>query len=153
MDKCINREEVDEHGTPHTTHIMYNYEFIDDFDQPLLGRVGNFLLKTVLHYKPESGVQDFPLVMINHQSENGDQNLFQSTLTAMPTKSHSIAPVSQNWGPKVYQKDNHIISLMVRMVAIWCLTRIHIVCACMDIEYCSYMHVHSCTLVLSCIAS
>ena len=151
MDKCINREEVDEHGTPHTTHIMYNYEFIDDFDQPLLGRVGNFLLKTALHYKPESGVQDFPLVMINHQSENGDQNLFQSTLTAMPTKSHSIAPVTQNWGPKVYQKDNHIISLMVRVVAIWCLTRIHIVCAWIlnTVATCMYTHVH----LYSCIAS
>ena len=117
MDKCITREEVDNNGTPYTTHIMYNYEFIDDFDKPILGRVGNFLLKTVLHYKPESGAQDFQLVMINHQSENGDQNLFPSTLTATPVKSHSIVPVTHNWGPKNYDKDNHIISLMVRVVA------------------------------------
>ena len=116
LDKCIIREEVDNNGTPSTTHIMYNYEFIDDFDKPILGRVGNFLLKTVLHYKPENGAQDFQLVMINHHSENGDQNLFPSTLTATPTKSHSIVPVAHNWGPKNYDKDNHIMSLMVRVL-------------------------------------
>ena len=120
LDKCITREEKDKNGTPYTTHILYNYEFVDDFDEPQLGRVGNFLLKKVLHYKSQK--KDIPLVITNPLSENG--NLFSSTESIASAKQSSTLssarkisaiPPAKNWGPKVYKKDNHTLSLMVRV--------------------------------------
>ena len=118
MDKCIETEEVDNNGTPYTTHITYNYEFIDDFDdKPQLDRLGNFLIKALLqYYKSDSKQKDVPLVMLNHlQLENGDQNvLASSTLpTVIPKQAPATSPV-ENWGPKVYDKDNHTMTSMVR---------------------------------------
>ena len=132
LDKCIIRTEEDNNGTPCTTHMLYNYEFIDDFDEPQLSRLGNFLLKTVLHYKSQK--REIPLVTVNHSLENGDLNLFMSTDCTVPTKqAHviqsarrhtvmrsarrpAIIPSTQNWGPKVYDKNNHIMTLMVRII-------------------------------------
>ena len=118
MDKCIETEEVDNNGTPCTTHITYNYEFIDDFDdKPQLDRLGNFLIKALLqYYKSDSKQKDVQLVMVNHlQLENGDQNvLASSTLpTVIPKQAPVTSPV-ENWGPKVYDKDNHTMTSMVR---------------------------------------
>ena len=117
MDKCIKTEEVDNNGTPYTTHITYNYEFIDDFDdKPQLDRLGNFLIKTVLqYYKSESKPRDVPLVMINHvQLENGDQSMLASTLPTTTAKQAPTISPEENWGPKVYDKENHTMTLMVR---------------------------------------
>ena len=115
MDKCIETEEVDNNGTPYTTHITYNYEFIDDFDdKPQLDRLGNFLIKALLqYYKSDSEQKDVPLVMVN--LENGDQNvLVSSTLpTMIPKQAPATLPI-ENWGPKVYNKDNHTMTSMVR---------------------------------------
>ena len=128
LDKCITRKEVDNNGTPYTTHIMYNYEFVDDFDEPQLGRVGKFLLKKVLHYKSQE--RDVPLVITNHLSENGNLSLFSSTESISPSKQStalpsarkiSAIPSTNNWGPKAYEKDNHTLSLMVRDIITSCI--------------------------------
>ena len=114
LDKCITRKEVDNNGTPYTTHIMYNYEFVDDFDEPQLGRVGNFLLKKVLHYKTTEE-KDIPLVIINQPKESGYHGSPLSSSSVESTKDLSAIPSVMNWGPKIYDKDNHTFSLMVRL--------------------------------------
>ena len=96
---------------------MYNYEFIDDFDdEPELDGLGNFLIKTVLQYfKSESEQRDVPLVMVNHlQLENGDQSMLASTLPTTTSKQAPTMSPEENWGPKVYAKENHTMTLMVR---------------------------------------
>ena len=116
MDKCITTEEQDNNGTPCVTQMMYNYEFIDDFDdKPQLDILGNFLLKTVKRYKSESYEKDIPMVTVNHQLENGDRNSLLSNQTAItPTvKQHFDILLAKNWGPKSYEKDNHTMTLMV----------------------------------------
>ena len=122
LDKCISRKEVDNNGTPYTTHIIYNYEFIDDFEEPQLGRVGKFLLQTVLRYKSQE--RDTPLVITNHLLENGNLSLLSSTESVIPTKQSSVLPstrkisaipLAKNWGPTFYEKGNHTLSLMVRV--------------------------------------
>ena len=125
LDKCILRKEVDNNGTPYTTHIIYNYEFIDDFEEPQLGRVGKFLLQTVLRYKSQE--RDTPLVITNHLLENGNLSLFSSTESIIPTKQPSVLPSTRkisaippakNWGPTFYEKGNHTLSLMVRVTSL-----------------------------------
>ena len=115
LDKCITREEKDNNGTPYTTQILYNYEFVDDFEEPQLGRVGKFLLKKVLHYKTIEE-KDIPLVMINQPPESGYHGSPVSSSSVGSTKEPSAVPSVKNWGPKVYDKDNHTLSLMVRVV-------------------------------------
>ena len=54
-----------QHGPPCTTQIMYNYEFPDDFHEHQLGKLGKFVLKTVLHYKSESegrDIRSYPVI-------------------------------------------------------------------------------------------
>ena len=114
LDKCITREEVDDNGTPYTTQIVYNYEFIDDFDEPQLGRLGRFLLKTILRYKSTSEKRDISLELIGHQSENSCQSSPLSNSSV--TKQTSVIPSVKNWGPNVYDKDNHTMTLMVRVI-------------------------------------
>ena len=113
MDKCITTYEVEENGTPNTTQMVYNYEFIDDFDEPQLSPMGMFLLKKVLCYKsPQSQDGDIQLTMINYQAENGDTNL---SFTSSPEQDTSAVSSVENWGPKIYDKYNHTMSLMVRV--------------------------------------
>ena len=116
MDKCITTEEQDNNGTPCVTQIMYNYEFIDDFDdKPQLGIFGSFLLKTVMRYKSDHQEKGIPMVMVNHQLENGDWNsLLSNQSITPPVKQHFDIPLAKNWGPKVYDKDNHTMALMVK---------------------------------------
>ena len=136
MDRCITREEVDNNGTPYTTQIVYNYEFIDDFDEPQLGRLGNFLLNTALRCKKRHPGQEIPLIMLNLQPENGDErvvnidkkaendeNLRSSSITSAKRPStvssgrkFSVIPLDINWGPNIYDKDNHTMALMVRVI-------------------------------------
>ena len=111
LDKCIIREEVDNNGTPYTTQIMYNYEFIDDFEEPQLGSVGKFLLKNV-----QKEEKDIPLEMINHPVENSHRGSTVSFLSVESNKEASTMLLTKNWGPKVYDKDNHTLSLMVRVI-------------------------------------
>ena len=122
LDKCITREEVDNNGTPCTTQMVYNYEFIDDADEPKLTKMGKFVLNTVLRYKTKSQERDFPLVVIsNHQSENGNENSHTSSSSITSAKQSSLQSAKQlpvishvkDWGPKEYEKDNHTLTLMV----------------------------------------
>ena len=125
LDRCITYDErQDSNGTIYTTRITYFYEFIDDFDEPKLNKLGKFVLEKVLCYKPESRVRDIPLVVMNHQSENGDENLRLSVASASPSRKPSMlstaklpsfVPSTEKWGPNVYDKDNHTFTLMVRL--------------------------------------
>ena len=109
----MTTEEQDINGTPSTTKIIYNYEFIEDFGEPQLGTLGKFLLERVLHYASESCMDDIPLMIMNNQVEGSDHELFLSTSYIKPTTNPMIIPSVQNWGPKVYDKDNHTMTLMV----------------------------------------
>ena len=88
---------------------MYNYEFIDDFNEPQLGTLGKFLLKRVLHNTSKSHMGDFPLFMMNSQAE-GSNILTSSTKS---TINPMIFPSAKQWGPNVYDKDNHTMAVMV----------------------------------------
>ena len=166
LDKCITRAEVEDNdGTLNTTQMMYNFEFIDDFDEPKLGRLGNFLLNKVQAIRNKSKSQgiDIPLVVINDQSGNEPhtstdnlQSEIGNEMSASPVSpSHRLSPVSSNkrpsavslskrfsavsstnefpvpsaanWGPKVYDKDNHTMTLMVRV-------RKHVAYTCMCVQ-------------------
>ena len=114
MDKCTTTYDVTENGTPHTTQIVYNYEFIDDFDEAQLSVMGSLMLKKVLHYKSQSQDGDIKLTMINHQAENGDTNLFSTSSPESVEQHNEHTKFSvEKWGPKVFDKDNHTMSLMV----------------------------------------
>ena len=127
LDKCITYDEKqDSNGTLYTTEITYIFEFIDDFDEPKLNKWRAFLLERVLRYKPESQLRDVPLVVMNHQLENGNGNVDSSITSAKrpsmvsTAKRPSLVPSTENWGPKVYDKDNHTLTLMVRLNLAWC---------------------------------
>ena len=126
MDRCITYDEMqDSNGTIYTTKITYFYEFIDDFDEPKLNKLRTFVLNRVLRYKPESEVRgDIPLVLMNHQLENGDENIRLSVASTAASRKPSMistsklpsfVPSTENWGPKDYDKDNHTLTLMVRL--------------------------------------
>ena len=115
LDKCTTTCEVEENGIPTATQIEYNYEFIDDFDVGKLSTLGNFLLNKVLRYKSQCQDRDIQLTVINHQAENGDTTL-SSTSSPEPVVQHNEQCTSvENWGPKVYDNENHTMSLMVRV--------------------------------------
>ena len=115
MDKCITTEEKDDNGAPLITQIMYNYEFIDDFDEPKLGRLDNFLLK-VLCYKSESRDKDASTVVLNPESVNWNQSYLPTNHPpTIPVKQSTDIPVGNSWGPNDYEKDNHTMTLMVRI--------------------------------------
>ena len=114
LDKCITTEEKDNNGTPSVTQIMYNYELIDDFDEPKLGRLDKFLLK-LLCYKSESQDKDTLTVVLNPESENWNQSyLPTSHPPTIPAKQSSDIPLTNSWGPSDYEKANHTMTLMVR---------------------------------------
>lgn len=96
-------------GTDGVTHITYNYEFIDDFDDPELGAMGNFMLEKLPSFKSKQQQRDIPLIMINKQAESNlsahRQSLRQSDI--------SIEFPQSNWRPHVFDKNNHTMSLMV----------------------------------------
>jgi len=100
MDKCIVTSE----GASGVTHITYNYEFIEDFDDPELGAVGKFMLEKVLPFKSKYTEGDVPLVMMNKHTEN---HLFVSEQSNVSLES------SSNCGPHTYDKSNHTLTLMV----------------------------------------
>ena len=98
LDKCIVTREVEVDGAKFVTHLMYNYEFIDDFCDPQLGMFGRCLVESILPSKskhPES----FPLV--NFDSEDA------TAVVQLPSNV-------KNWGPRKYDKRNHTMALMVR---------------------------------------
>jgi len=116
LDKCVTTEERDINGTPSTTQIVYNYEFIEDFNEPQLGTLGKFLLERVLHYTSKSHIDDIPLVMINNQVEGSGHHSFSSTTSIKPTTNPMTNSSVKDWGPKVYDKDNHTMALMVMVI-------------------------------------
>jgi len=109
LNKCVTTTERNINGIHSTTQIMYNYELIDDFDEPQLGTLGKFLLKRVLHYIPESRIDDIPLLMINNQVESSGL----STSSIKSATNPMIVPSVRKWKPKVYDKNNHTMALMV----------------------------------------
>ena len=118
LDKCITTNGHDKTGTPNTTQIVYNYEFIDDFDKPVLSHLEDFLLRKILRYKYQSQERDIPLMIINPLAKTHEPSLVPANLLPSPSlEQHSgqcnTISLLGNWGPKVYDKDNHTFSLMV----------------------------------------
>ena len=114
LDKCITTEEKDNNGTPSVTQILYNYEFIDDFDdEPQLDRLGKYLLSHCKKSEDQDKDRDqsAELVVINHHSENSNQDLYVSASSITPA---SIIPPAKHWGPKDYDRENHTMTLMVK---------------------------------------
>jgi len=97
LDKCIvvNEEET----SSGVTHITYNYEFIDDFNDTELGVVEKFLLNKALVFQSERPEDDILLTAMQ-----SDGSTIEQPTTLL---------VHSGWGPKVYNKDNHTMALMV----------------------------------------
>ena len=85
--------------------MTYNYEFIDDFDDPELGRVGKFILEKVLPNKFMHHEDDISLIVINKLTQN---DLF----SCEQMKPGSFESYSSH-GPHSFDKDNHTMTLMV----------------------------------------
>ena len=94
-------------GVGGVADITYNYEFIEDFDDPKLGTVGKFMVEKILPFKPEYTEGDIPLVMMNKHVQN---DLFVSEQLNASFESCSSS------GPHVYDKSNHTLTLMVIIV-------------------------------------
>ena len=97
MDKCIVVNEEETGGG--VTHITYNYEFIDDFDDTELGVIEKFLFNKALVFQSERPEGDILLTAMQNEESTIEQ---PTTLL-----------VRSGWGPKVYNKDNHTMALMV----------------------------------------
>ena len=142
FDKCITVNEDEVHGTLVITSMVYNYEFIDDFGDPRLGKFGKFLLKKVLPTRSKSQLLNNSVVLKNGPEiiENGDIDLEsldrEGTLESQEIASDrrrstleterltdrrttlaielDLEPlVVESWGPKDFDKDNHTMALMV----------------------------------------
>jgi len=100
MDKCIVTNE----GASGVTHITYNYEFIDDFADPELGRVGKFMLEKILPFKSKQQQHDVPLVVMNKLAQN------DLLVSEQPCASLEY---SSSWKPRVFDMSNHTMALMV----------------------------------------
>ena len=98
LDKCIVTKEIEVDGAKFVTHLMYNYEFVDDFDDPQLGMFGRCLVESILPSK-SSHRESFPFVKFDSEDA-----------TAVVESPSSM----KNWGPKKYNKRNHTMALMVR---------------------------------------
>jgi len=99
LDKCIVTKEVEVDGAPFVTHLFYNYEFLDDFDDPELGVIGKCLVDNILPSKSRHQENSFPFVR------------FDSEYATTVVESSSGV---KNWGPNTYDKRNHTMALMVR---------------------------------------
>ena len=98
LDKCIVTKEIEVDGAKFVTHLMYNYEFVDDFDDPQLGMFGKCLVESILPSKSNHR-ESFPFVKFDSEDA-----------TAVVESPSSV----KNWGPKNYDKRNHTMALMVR---------------------------------------
>jgi len=94
-------------GVGGVTDITYNYEFIEDFDDPKLGTVGKFMVEKILPFKSKYTEGDIPLVMMNKHVQN---DLFVSE--QLNTSAESCSSIGQH----VYDKSNHTLTFMVIIV-------------------------------------
>jgi len=158
FDNCITLHEEEVHGTLVTTSMVYNYEFIDDFGDPTLGKFGKFLLQKVLPARSKPQLCDSSVVIKIDQaiSENGDLELeslghfigdrrdtldsrdtlasrrdtsdsridildseqrisFSQRRTTLASQIDCEPTLTENWGPKDFDKEHHTMALMVKV--------------------------------------
>jgi len=99
LDKCIVTKEIEVDGAKFVTHLMYNYEFIDDFGEPQLGMLGKCLVESILPSKSQYRENSFPFVKFDSEAA-----------TAVVESPYSM----KNWGPSKFDKRNHTMALIVR---------------------------------------
>ena len=118
--KSIKFHGKEEHGHSTVSEIGYSYEFIEDFQDPreeCYYRLASF-------FKP---VEDNNCNIAMHTLENGASPLSATTMTSnsdtyntpAPINTHKARSQNNNWGPKKFVKENHVIKLMVRISIIY----------------------------------
>jgi len=100
LDKCVVTKSIEVDGATFVTHLIYNYEFVDDFEDPKLGMFGKCLVENILPSRSKYKENDYPFVRFDTKEEG-------TAVVESPSRM-------KNWGPKEYDKRNHTMALMVR---------------------------------------
>ena len=116
--KNITIHTKEEHGHSTVSEIDYSYEFIEDFQDPreewyfwltsqFTRKDNNFEARNVaLHAVENNNVTLTAMRMASRLNSNA------GTISP-PTHTHAAKNRNNNWGPKKFEKKNHVIKLMV----------------------------------------
>lgn len=107
------REE--KHGHFTISEIGYSYEFIEDFQDPQ----GECYYRLASLFTSNKPVEDNNIAMHTLENAVPAANI-TSTLSSndtyngpAPINTHKTRSQNNNWGPKYFVKENHVIKLMV----------------------------------------
>ena len=109
--KSIKFHSEEEHGHSTISEIGYSYEFIEDFQDPreeCYYRLASF-------FTSKKPVEDNNIAM--HTVENAVSPLSATKMisTLPGSDACNSPPPINNWGPKCFVKENHVIKLMVQI--------------------------------------
>ena len=104
-------KEIEVDGAPFVTHLMYNYEFVDDFDDPKLGALESCIVENLLPSKSKQQTDYFPIARFDSGNVAAPLARFDSGDT---TAVVELPSRTKTWGPNEYDKQNHTMALMVR---------------------------------------
>ena len=117
--KSITFLREEEHGHSTISEIDYSYEFIEDFQDPQGERYHN-ITSFFTSKEPPIFLENN---MAMHTVETGVtlQSVRQMTFTLNdndaannpPIDTHKQGRKNNSWGPKMFEKENHVIKLMV----------------------------------------
>ena len=134
--KSITFHSKEEHGHSTVSEIDYSYEFIEDFQDPR--EEWYFRLTSLFTHK--DNVFEARNVAL-HAVESSNVSLsairmtsrLNSTAGNISPPRHTNVPKNRNnnWGPKKFEKKNHVIKLMVCYVCVC-------VCVCACTCVCAY---------------
>ena len=112
LHKSITFLTKEEHGHSNISEIEYSYEFIDDFQD----HQGECYYQLSSFFSPKRP----PFVLENNIAldtlENGAtlSGTFASNASnASPMNTYKLGKKNNDWGPKTFKKENHVIKLMV----------------------------------------
>ena len=115
--KCITVQSKEAQGHSTVSEIDYSYEFIEDFQDPR--EEWYFRLTSLFTRKDHS--YSFDARNTTMHAAESSMTAFRMTSRLNSTSGHVSPPVhthapknrNNNWGPKKFEKKNHVIKLMV----------------------------------------
>ena len=124
--KSITFLSVEEHGHSTISEIDYSYEFIEDFQDTQ----GECYYRLASFFTSKEPVED---IVGMHTLENAVTPLSPRKMTCSgdtynnppPLNTHKTRSQKNNWGPKKFVKENHVINLMVRISFVLCMFKLH----------------------------
>ena len=114
LNKSITFPGEEEHGHSTISEINYSYEFIEDIQDSQ----GNCYYQLASFFTSKEPVEDTVAINMN-TLENAVNPLsareITSTIYSYDNPPMNTKPRKQNnnWGPKKFAKENHVIKLMV----------------------------------------